>query len=653
MMTLKKILEMYKPQRLLILSTNLPTLLAINIAIACTLAMSDMYGPDINAAKLYWLILLISVTAFRYFVHYYFSNDSKYKLDLHFIGVVVAGLAWAFYPYLFHQTMTTKEIMLTLIVFCGMSGGSVTLLSSDLRSAIAYVSLTVFPYSIVLILSGDSSLRSLGFMGLIYGVALCITAIKSARIIFSLIDNQAKVEALASNLEIDSNNKSQKISMLEQRDMLTGLLNRKSFMSAIKLNRETKSLRYALNGFVHIDIEKLHNINQNYGHQYGDHIITKVGAVLKSIDKYYGTCSARYGNDEFTVHVNVNSKEEILEFIDTIREQLTVYFQLDNIRVKPDYYIGYFICDDSIPINQSMRNAYLAVTQGKKTNTRVCCFDEKIEEIQRRNQYIRHHLKASIDAENFFMNFQPIVDCKNEEVKSFEALVRWELENKFISPEEFISIAEEHGLIIELGRLILKMSLEALVKINKQHPTVSISINVSVIQLEDDDFLRYLKFLINRYSANPRNIHLEITETAMITNIDKLTNRIIQAKKVGVMISVDDFGTGFSSIAVLRNLQIDFIKIDKSYIDNICSCEKEESIVSAVTKMAHTIGTKVIAEGVEDKDQLNVIRDSDVDLFQGYLFSKPVSIQDALYLLEYREDKQLCDPTDSVESALT
>lgn len=139
----------------------------------------------------------------------------------------------------------------------------------------------------------------------------------------------------------------------------------------------------------------------------------------------------------------------------------------------------------------------------------------------------------------------------------------------------------------------------------------------------------------------------------MITNIDKLTNRIIQAKKVGVMISVDDFGTGFSSIAVLRNLQIDFIKIDKSYIDNICSCEKEESIVSAVTKMAYTIGTKVIAEGVEDKDQLNVIRDSDVDLFQGYLFSKPVSIQDALYLLEYREDKQLCDPTDSVESALT
>jgi len=628
---------MYKYQRLLILSTNLPILLAINIVIACTLVMTDIYAAALGQDKICWLLLLCAVTAFRYFIHYYFSNDNKYKLDFHLVGIVIAGIVWAFYPYLFHHSMSTKEIMLTLIIFCGMSGGSVTLLSSDLRSAIAYVSLTVFPYSFVLIMSGDPSLKSLGFMGLVYGAALCITAVKSARIIFSLIDNQAKIEAIASDLEIDSYNKDQKISMLEQRDMLTGLLNRNSFISAITIIKAKKNQRGPLNGFVHIDIEKLHNINQNYGHQYGDHIITKVGEVLKNVDKFYGTCSARYGNDEFTVHINVSSNEEILEFIGTIKKQLAVYFQLDNIRVKPDYYIGYYIGDDSVSTSQAMRNAYLAVTQGKKSNTRICCFDKKIQESQQRNQYLRYHLKTAIDAENFFMNFQPIVCCRNQKIHSFEALVRWELENKLVSPDEFISVAEEHGLIIELGQLILKMSIEALAKINKTYPTISISINVSVIQLEDDGFIQYLQFLINRYSVNPTNIHLEITETAMITNIEKLTNRIVQAKKTGVMISVDDFGTGFSSIAVLRNLQIDYIKIDKSYIDNICSCEKEESIVSAVTKMAQTIGTRVIAEGVENKNQLTLIERSDVDFYQGYLFSKPVDFKEAICILEHNK----------------
>ncbi|WP_165313592.1 putative bifunctional diguanylate cyclase/phosphodiesterase [Vibrio ziniensis] len=631
---------MYKYQRLLILSTNLPVLLAINIVIACTLVISDMYGPASKQAKLTWLAILAAVTAYRYFVHLYFSNNNKHKLDLHLVGVVIAGAVWAFYPYLFHQSMSTKEIMLTLIIFCGMSGGSVTLLSCDLRSAIAYVSLTVFPYSLVLITSGDSSLESLGFMGIVYGAALCITAVKSARIIFSLIDNQAKVEAIASDLEVDAYTKDQKISMLEQRDMLTGLLNRKSFISAVTLMKAKKNKQCSLNGFVHIDIEKLHNINQNYGHQYGDHVITKVGEVLKNIDKFYGTCSARYGNDEFIMLINVGSEEEILEFIGTIKDQLAVYFQLDNIRVKPDYYIGYYLGDDSISTSQAMRNAYLAVTQGKKSNIRVCCFDKKIQEGQQRNQYLRYHLKAAIDAENFFMNFQPIVRCSTQEVHSFEALVRWELEGQRVSPDEFISVAEEHGLIIELGQLILTMSIEALAEINKTYPKVSISINVSVIQLEDDDFIRYLQFLINRYSINPANVHLEITETAMISNIEKLTHRIIQAKDAGVMISVDDFGTGFSSIAVLRNLQIDYIKIDKSYIDDICSCEKDESIVSAVTKMAHTIGTRVIAEGVETNDQLALLGQSEIDFYQGYLFSKPVSFIEAIHLLERHKKQQ-------------
>lgn len=146
-----------------------------------------------------------------------------------------------------------------------------------------------------------------------------------------------------------------------------------------------------------------------------------------------------------------------------------------------------------------------------------------------------------------------------------------------VSPDEFIKVAEEYGLIIDLGRLVLKMAIEALAAVNKMHPYISISINVSVIQFEDETFLDSLKLFISQYSVNPNNVHLEITETAMITNIEKLTQSILSAKEIGVMISVDDFGTGFSSISVLRNLKIDYIKIDKSYIDNICLHEKNKA----------------------------------------------------------------------------
>lgn len=233
------------------------------------------------------------------------------------------------------------------------------------------------------------------------------------------------------------------------------------------------------------------------------------------------------------------------------------------------------------------------------------------------------------------MQYQPIASVRDDKIHSFEALVRWDLKGQRVSPDEFIKVAEEYGLIIDLGRLVLKMAIEALAAVNKMHPYISISINVSVIQFEDETFLDSLKLFISQYSVNPNNVHLEITETAMITNIEKLTQSILSAKEIGVMISVDDFGTGFSSISVLRNLKIDYIKIDKSYIDNICLHEKEQSIVSAVTKMAHTIGTKVIAEGIESQEQLNSIAQNDIDFYQGYLYSKPVSYQE---MLSYCQD---------------
>ncbi|MBR9873503.1 MAG: EAL domain-containing protein [Vibrionaceae bacterium] len=628
---------MNKRRHLLVFSSNILTLLMINVCIASILVMTNVYGPHATNGKIYWLLLVYVITGLRCWVHYGVSNDNKYKLDFHFIGVTLSAIIWAAYPYIFHQTMTLEEVMFTLVIFCGMSGGSVTLLSVDRRSALVYVSLTTFPYSFILLTGDDSTLRSFGVMGVVYGLALCLTAVRSANFIYSSIDNQTKIETLVSSLENEVDSRGSRIRTLERRDMLSGLYNRNNFAPAIAIKRTQKNQSSLLNGFVHVDIENLHLINDNYGHEYGDFIISEVGDILLNNDKYHSSISARYGSDEFIIHTYVLSEIELEQFISNLKKQITVYFQLGSIRVKPDYHIGYYICDDSVPINTAIRNAYLAVSYGKKNNLRVSCFGKNIQESFERKEYLYEAIKKAINDDSFYMQYQPIVNVRDEKVHSFEALVRWELKGERVSPDEFIKVAEEYGLIIELGQLVLKMSIEALALVNKMHPYISISINVSVIQFEDETFLDSLKLLIEQYSINPKNVHLEITETAMITNIDKLTQSILSAKEIGVMISVDDFGTGFSSISVLRNLKIDYIKIDKSYIDNICLHEKEQSIVSAVTKMAHTIGTKVIAEGIETQDQLDSIAQHSIDFYQGYLYSKPISYKE---MLSYCQDPQ-------------
>jgi diguanylate cyclase (GGDEF)-like protein len=628
---------MNKRSHLLVFSSNIVTLLAINVCIASILVMTNVYGPHATNEKIYWLLLIYVITGVRYWVHYGISNDNQYKLDFHFIGVTVSAIAWAAYPYIFHQTMTLEEVMFTLVIFCGMSGGSVTLLSVDRRSALVYVAITIFPYSFILLTGNDITLRNFGVMGIVYGIALCLTAIRSANFVYASIDNQTKIESLVSSLENEVDSRTSRILTLERRDMLSGLYNRNNFAPAIAIKRINKNNPALLNSFIHVDIENLHLINDNYGHEYGDFIISEVGEILLNNDKLHGSISARYGSDEFIIHTYVFSKVELEQFINNLKKQITVYFQSGSIRVKPDYHIGYYICDDSVPINTAIRNAYLAVSHGKRNNLRVSCFGKNIQESYERKEYLCEAIKKAINDNSFFMQYQPIASVRDDKIHSFEALVRWDLKGQRVSPDEFIKVAEEYGLIIDLGRLVLKMAIEALAAVNKMHPYISISINVSVIQFEDETFLDSLKLFISQYSVNPNNVHLEITETAMITNIEKLTQSILSAKEIGVMISVDDFGTGFSSISVLRNLKIDYIKIDKSYIDNICLHEKEQSIVSAVTKMAHTIGTKVIAEGIESQEQLNSIAQNDIDFYQGYLYSKPVSYQE---MLSYCQDPQ-------------
>ena len=626
---------MYKSERLKVFSSNLPFLVSVNIGISTILVASGIYDK-VNTNKIIWLLTIYAISCIRLLVHYCINEENPRKLDYHFWGVVLAGIGWACYPYLFQQTFSIKEEMICLIIFCGMSGGSITLLSADLRSALAFTLITVIPYCYVMITRGGGDERSIGIMGLGYAIALCLSATRSSKFIITSIASQAKVKRLVINLESEVEKRTKRILKLEQKDMLTGLFNRNSFFSKVDILRQEKNNKSeSIDSFIHIDIEKFHIINNTYGHEYGDYMLNEIGQRLSKIDTFFNSVSSRWGSDEFIIYISCHSEQAINDFINQVIGNLSRSIQSKNIRVTPSYHIGYYYCTDNYyPIDKAIKNSYLAVSEGKRSNQHICCFDQKIQASNERKSYLRRAMVEALEMQDFFMNYQPIVDSELDKVHSFEALIRWNLNGELVSPEEFISIAEEHGLIIDIGKLVLKMAIETLHDINVDNPRVSMSINVSAIQFEDENFIEYLQFLIAQYAVQPGNIHLEITETAMITNLDKLTRIIKQVKEIGVMISVDDFGTGFSSILVLKNLRIDYIKVDKSYVDNICRNEKDHSIVSAVVKMAHSIDSKVIVEGVEYPDQLALLKESNIDLYQGYLFSKPVKKDQVLALLK-------------------
>ncbi|MCE0495890.1 putative bifunctional diguanylate cyclase/phosphodiesterase [Vibrio salinus] len=625
--------SMYAQERLKVFSFNMITSVIVNLFVATVLVVSPLYA-DIGNNKYLWLGILFVICIIRLFVAIFARNDPRYKMNLHFWGVVSAGVIWALFPYIFNGVFDFKEEMITIVVFCGMAGGGATLLNADLRSSIVFTTIIVLPYSVLLLLSSEPNKFALGILGIGFWVALTISSYQCAKFISSGIRNKAKLDDMVDNLELKVKERTAQIIRLEERDMLTELNNRNSFLSKVELNlNKTHIEHHDIHAVLYIDMRGFKILNNTYGHLFGDHVLSTLGTRFRSVDKFYDSISGRWGSDEFVLYVESLSRIAIKQFLKYLQETLTKEIRQHNIKIVPSYHIGIRIYKEHEDIVTSVRKAYHAVQEGKQKNLRICHFSDEIQRQTERKEFLRRSMEESLKQEAFYLHYQPIVNVTTNEIDGYEALVRWTLNGEIISPAEFVSVAEEHGLIINLGKLVLKKSLMTLHEINKINSNVSMSINVSVIQFQDDEFPAFLDFYVKKYQINPANVHLEITETVLIENLEKLSNAISEIKKRGILISIDDFGTGFSSISVLKSLAIDFIKIDKIYIDNICNEGKDKSIVEAVTKMSHLIGCQVIAEGIEEQSQLEKLIDIEADFYQGFYFSRPVDIDKALAFL--------------------
>ncbi|QYK03552.1 bifunctional diguanylate cyclase/phosphodiesterase [Shewanella zhangzhouensis] len=419
----------------------------------------------------------------------------------------------------------------------------------------------------------------------------------------------------------------QEIIRLANYDILTGLPNRKmlNHQFEIKLNGINKSSQLAV---LFIDLDEFKNINDAFGHQFGDSLLV---AVTERMRSFIGVdcILSRFGGDEFILIYEVDeisANDFSRELIDVVSQP----YYIGHQRVSISCSIGIsFAPRDSRSLDELIGYSDVAMYKSKSIGRSAYSFyspymrAQIIEKVE-----LRHEIDDALKCNQFVLFYQPKVDIKSNILVGFEALVRWQHPSKgLLAPGNFVSMAEESGQIISIDYWVLEAVVIQLSKWLRSNANVlPVSLNISLSIFREEKFTKFLKSILKENNVPAYLIDLELTErVAMLDfNYTKLTLNAL--KKLGVSVSIDDFGTGYSSLAYLRDFPIDTLKIDRAFIADVHLDKNKQGIVSAILAISRTMGLSVVAEGVERDEELSYLKDVDCDCYQGYLFSKPVSV---------------------------
>ena len=424
-------------------------------------------------------------------------------------------------------------------------------------------------------------------------------------------------------------------------DRLTGLPNRFA-CSELMQDLLKRSERFAI---VSVDLNDFKSINDTMGHETGDHVLKAVADRWMSLANSLKTGTvdfvARSTGDEFLIIISgYGSVDDIERTITDYKTDLERKITIDDC----DYYLsacfGYAVCpEDSDVIDNlfTFSDAALHETKKKGSGSRVMRFTPDVFSTEVSLE-IERKIRSALTDNKILCHLQPQYDMDHH-LRGFEALARLKDDNgKFISPADFIPVAEKTGLVDRIDMRVFELAIQFIGNVTAETGAdITMSVNVSVRHLMKNNFIDDIRRVLRNYNVSPSIIEIEITESIMIDSADNALQRIDELKQLGFKVAIDDFGTGYSSLSYLNSFPTDMLKIDKSFIDNMSLNESSKQYVAMIISIGHTLDLKVISEGVESDDQVNVLKSIGCDYIQGYVWGKPMPLEEANRLVASRK----------------
>lgn len=421
-------------------------------------------------------------------------------------------------------------------------------------------------------------------------------------------------------------------------DLLTDLPNKELFINRLEQNIYLAKRNGSLIGVMFIDLDSFKSVNDTLGHSAGDTVLKTVAKRLENCLRKGDTVS-RFSGDEFLVQISNIEKIEDMQKVSTkIMDIFKKPFHVQNIEfvITASSGVAVYPVDGEEP-ETLIKNADIAMYSVKSKGKNQCVYcSTKIKNDVVKKLKMKNHLHRALDNHELFIRYQPQVKADTKEIIGFEALLRWNnSEYGIVSPNVFIPLAETTGMIIPIGLWVFKTVCEQCEQCREIfQKDYRISINLSLEQLKDENFIKNISKILEDTNAIASNIQIEITENIAFNEEPYVLQRITELKNLGITIAIDDFGTGYSSFSRLKTFPIDLIKIDMEFIQGLSqNTHKEKEIVKSMIRLAKNLGIDVLAEGVETEEQYAFLRDEMCDEIQGFYFYKPMILEDIKSIL--------------------
>ena len=421
-------------------------------------------------------------------------------------------------------------------------------------------------------------------------------------------------------------------------DPLTGLGNRAWFADQLTLAVAKAQLEDRMVAVIIVGLDRFNKVNELAGTSEGDRVLKAISNRLVQSLKVHDVV-ARVDGDGFAVILpDIKREETMIKVAQRLLDKVSLPFKVRHMNFHLTASIGISVYpNDCREVGSLLRDASTAMFNAKKDGGNAFRFYTSTMDLESRRQLaLESGLRQALDNEEFVLYYQPQLDVLSGDIVGAEALIRWiSPKEGLIPPSEFIPLAEETGLIVPLGKWVIRTACQHRKKWNTMGlPSFLVAVNLSGRQFEQSDLVSFMRKTLDEEGLEPLSLELEITESVAMKDVKTTVSKLAELKAMGMTLAIDDFGTGYSSLSYLKQFAIEKLKIDRSFVTDVSHNSEDAAIVNAIVQLGHSLGLKVIAEGVEYREQLEFLRDCGCDEYQGYYFSKPIPEEDFVALIQ-------------------